>query len=172
MSYMPLAFSHWLDGRFELALEDLGRGSKVDPSDRILELTRFFLLIPMGRREEAFALVDRAEKDEQLSIIHRMALLWRYALVGERGKALSWMTAEAVQTCRRDFQYSWWVACAYVMLDDVDTALDWLENAVDLGFLNHRFLGEIDPMLAPLRGDPRFQALIGRARNQQAELEM
>ena len=112
----------------------------------------------MGRREEAFALADRAGKDEQLSIIHRMALLWRYAFVGEREKALSWMSPEAVQTCRRDFQYSWWVACAYVMLGDTDEALDWLENAIDLGFLNARYLGEIDPVLAPLRGDPRFQA--------------
>ena len=76
-----------------------------------------------------------------------------------------------MQTCRRDFQYSWWVACAYAMLGDADSALDWLENAIELGFLNHRYLGEIDPILAPLRGDPRFQALMARAREKQAELE-
>ena len=172
MSYMPLAFSHWLDGRFDLALEDLERAGKVDPGDRIVELTRVFLLIPMGRHEEAFALVDRAGKDEQLSICHRQALLWRYAFVGEREKALSWLSPEAVQTCRRDFQYSWWVACAYVMLGDTDEALDWLENAIELGFLNACYLAEIDRTLAPLREDPRFQALMVRARRMQAELEV
>jgi hypothetical protein len=57
------------------------------------------------------------------------------------------------------------------MLGDADSALDWLENAVELGFLNHRYLAEIDPILAPLRGDPRFRALIARAREKQAELE-
>ncbi len=111
------------------------------------------------------------EEDERLTIVHRLALLWRYAVVGERESAISWMTPEAVQTCRRDFQYSSYVACAYVMLGDADSALDWLENAVDLGFLNHRYLAEIDPVLAPLRGDPRFQALMARAREKQAELE-
>ena len=56
------------------------------------------------------------------------------------------------------------------MLGDAENALDWLENAIEHGFLNHRFLGEIDPMLAPLCVDPRFQALMARARMQQAEL--
>jgi len=37
-------------------------------------------------------------------------------LHGDRQKAFSWMTPEATETCRRDFIYSWWVACAYVML--------------------------------------------------------
>ena len=171
MSYMPLVFAHWMDGRFDLALESLDLAGKVEPSSRILDFTRVLILISMGRHEEAFLLTERTEKDEQLTISHRLALLWRYAIVGERGKALYWMSPEAVQTCRRDFQYSWLVACAYAMLDDFDTTLDWLENAVDLGFLNHRYLGEIDPFLVPLRGDPRFQALMERAREKQAELE-
>jgi len=170
-SYMPLAFSHWLDGRFEVALEVLERACKVDPSNPVFEFLKVEFLVPMGRHEEAFALADRAEKDERLTIVHRLALLLRYALVGEREKALSWLPPEALQTCRRDFQYSSCVACAYVMLGDADSALDWLENAVELGFLNYRYLGGIDPLLAPLRGDPRFQALMARAREMQAEFE-
>jgi serine/threonine protein kinase/Tfp pilus assembly protein PilF len=165
MSLAPLAFAHWLDGRFDVALEVLERACKLDdPSSRLFELVQVFLLILMGRHEEAFALAERAKKDDPLTVFHRMALLWRYAFVGERGMALSWMPPEALQSCRRDFQYSWWVACAYVMLGDTDTALDWLENAVELGFLNYRYLDEIDPILAPLRGDPRFRALMSMAR--------
>jgi hypothetical protein len=40
-----------------------------------------------------------------------------------------------------------------------------------VGFLNARYLGEIDSILAPLRGDPRFQSMMDRARKMQAELE-
>jgi serine/threonine protein kinase/Flp pilus assembly protein TadD len=170
-TYMPLVFSRWLAGRFDLALDVLERACRVNPGDRWVELTKAQLLILMGRHEEAFALTDQAEQDEQLTIVHRLAFLWRYAFVGERDKALSWMSSEAVQTARRDFAFSWDVACAYAMLGDADSALDWLENAVERGFLNYRYLGEIDPTLAPLREEPRFKELIARARKKQAELE-
>jgi serine/threonine protein kinase/Tfp pilus assembly protein PilF len=169
--YLPLVFTHWLGGHFDLALGLWEQACKVDPGNAVCEVTGVFFLIPMGRHEEAFALAERAEKEEPLTIIHRLALLLRYAFVGERAKALSWMTPEALQTCRRDFSFSLNVACAYVMLDDVDTALDWLENAIERGFLNHRYLGDIDPILAPLRGDHRFQALLARAKERQAEFE-
>ena len=171
MSYMPLMFSRWLDGHFEAALGVLQQSCKVDPSHPILEMAAVHLLIPMGRHEEAIALAGRAEKERRLTIFDRTALLWRYALVGDREKALSWLSQGALETCRRDFQYSWWVACAYVMLGDAESALDWLENAIEHGFVNHRFLAEIDPMLAPLRTDARFQALMTRAREKQAEFE-
>ena len=170
-SYVPSTMVHWLDGRLDLALQVWDRIGKVDPSWPPFKPMRVFLLISAGRHEEAIAEAEPIEKDEQFTIFHRIALLWRYALVGEREKALSFVPQEVLPTCRRDLENSWWVACAYVMLGDADSALDWLGNAIDLGFLNHRYLGEIDPLLAPLRSDPRFQALMARAREKQAEFE-
>jgi serine/threonine protein kinase/Flp pilus assembly protein TadD len=169
-SHLPLVFSHWLNGRFESALQVMERACRLDPGSSTYRVLTVFLLIPSGKREEAFALAAQAEKEGQPNVVHRLAILWRYALEGDREKALSWMPAEALETCRRDLQWSFYLACAYAMLGD-DDALGWLENAVELGFLNHRYLGEIDPILAPLRVDPRFQALMARARKLQAELE-
>ncbi len=169
---MPLVFARLLDGRFELALQVLERACGADPGNRWIELTKVQPLVRMGRRDEAIAVAESAERDAQVTIIHRLMLFWRFALAGERERALSWLPVEALETCWRDNSFSWCVACGYAMLGDLDSALDWLENAVELGFLHHRFLAEIDPILAPLRGDPRFQALMQRARRMQAELEM
>jgi len=172
MGYLPLLLSHWLDGRFGAALGVVERAGKVDPSYTILDDMKVLLLISTGRRREAIVVADLIEKNPALSVFDRLALVWRYAAAGERESALKWMTPESLRTGRLSFQKSWWLACAYVMLGDTDSALDWLENAIGLGFLSHRYLGEIDPVLAPLRGDPRFQALMARAREKQAELEV
>jgi hypothetical protein len=65
-------------------------------------------------------------------------VLWRYAFSGDRQKVLSLMTPELVRICQRDYQYSCDLACVHAKLGDAGSALDWLENAVELGFLNHR----------------------------------
>lgn len=52
-----------------------------------------------------------------------------------------------------------------------DEALRWLSRTIEMGFINHRFFAEHDPFLATLRGDPRFEALMERAREKQRELE-
>jgi hypothetical protein len=49
----------------------------------------------------------------------------------------------------------------------MDQALRWLGNAIDLGFVNCDFFSRIDPLLEALRGDPRFEALMERAREKQ-----
>ncbi len=172
MSYAPLALAHWMDGRFDEALGVMERAGRLDPGLGIWEDLRVLVLIAVGRRGEAVALADRIEKGPTFSVFDRVALLWRYAAAGEPESALRWMTPEALETCRRSYQKSWWVAGAYLMLGDADSALDWLENSIERGFVNHRYLAEIDPILARLRGDARFQALMARAKALQAEMEV
>jgi len=172
--YVPLAYCHWYDGRFEAALAVLEHAGSIetnDPSTKLVRAIGVPLLFYLGRDDEAVALVESVEKDERPTIFSRLAVLWKWAFSGNRQKALSVLTSEVLKTCQRDFEYSWDVACVYEKLGDADSALDWLGNAIERGFLNHRYLGEIDPVLAPLRGDPRFQALMARAREKQAELE-
>jgi hypothetical protein len=64
------------------------------------------------------------------------------------------------------------IAACFARLGDHAGALEWLERAVGWGFSNHRFLGEISPFLAPLRGDSRFQALLEDARRREKALDV
>lgn len=67
---------------------------------------------------------------------------------------------------------SWWLSAGCSHCGWTGEALYWLANAIQLGFLNHRFLATIDPFLAALRGDTRFEALMDRAREKQRALKM
>ncbi|HZD05196.1 MAG TPA: tetratricopeptide repeat protein, partial [Longimicrobiales bacterium] len=53
------------------------------------------------------------------------------------------------------------MAVAHLILGDTAAALDWLEEAVDVGYRDVRLVRTI-PVLDPLRGHPRFQALLER----------
>ena len=51
------------------------------------------------------------------------------------------------------------VACIYALLDEHESALDWLDQAARNGFPCHSFF-EIDPMLCSLHGEERFVRLM------------
>ena len=42
----------------------------------------------------------------------------------------------------------WWLAAGCSHCGWTEEALHWLANAIDLGFVNHRFLSTVDPFLA------------------------
>ena len=53
------------------------------------------------------------------------------------------------------------LAGAYSIMDDKESALNWLEEAVDKGWTQYRWI-EIDPRFDNIRDDPRYTELIDR----------
>jgi disulfide oxidoreductase YuzD len=56
------------------------------------------------------------------------------------------------------------MADCYALIDDKEQALDWLSNAIDRGFTNYAFFSQYDTILGRLRSEPRFDALIQKAK--------
>jgi non-specific serine/threonine protein kinase len=50
----------------------------------------------------------------------------------------------------------------FAVLDEKKEALDWLENAVNRGFVNYSFIIEYDIFLKNIRGEERFKKLMER----------
>jgi hypothetical protein len=51
------------------------------------------------------------------------------------------------------------MAEGFAVMEANGEALDWLENAVRRGLLNYPLLAAHDPLLEPIRAEPRFRAL-------------
>jgi hypothetical protein len=72
------------------------------------------------------------------------------------------MLAELEELARHGNVHAYWRTVLYLSLGNRDEAIRWLEQ----GVADHEGLDiawiKVDPLLDPLRGDPRFEALVQR----------
>ena len=85
---------------------------------------------------------------------------------GEKQPALEAITPEVQAFARQAMYASWILANCFALIGEVESSLTALENAVKLGFINYPFLSRLDPLLARLHGEERFQRLMERVREQ------
>jgi hypothetical protein len=60
-----------------------------------------------------------------------------------------------------DDQLCWSVAQVLTAVGAHDEAMWWLRHGAERGFVNSRFVREVDQMLSPLRGHPDMPDLLG-----------
>ncbi|MFC2166091.1 hypothetical protein ACFLT2_13980, partial [Acidobacteriota bacterium] len=60
----------------------------------------------------------------------------------------------------------------FALLDERNVAMDWLEHAVNRGFINYPLLSEHDPFLVNIRGEPRFKKLMERVKHEWENFEV
>jgi non-specific serine/threonine protein kinase len=94
----------------------------------------------------------------------QMGLFLKYALKGEKEKIQNLLTKDFKNFSKRDPQWSHGVAFFYSLLGQKEDALDWLEKAVNRGFINYPFLNEYTPFLKNIRGEERFKKLMERVK--------
>jgi tetratricopeptide (TPR) repeat protein len=91
------------------------------------------------------------------------------ALRSDADGARAWFTNHPLlgDMAKTDEWFPNFLATAFAHIGEHDRALECLEYGVAWGFSCHRFLAEHNRFLAPLRGDPRFEALLEKARAQE-----
>jgi tetratricopeptide (TPR) repeat protein len=167
LSPLPRFLSGWVDmhvGRFDAALRCVTPLGDDHPADFFLQFFTAVVEIHAGADETAKARFTRiAEADAQMwSVLSRMYLA---ALAGRRDEVVQLTSAESFAGLAKvDHQYSYFAAECLTECGEHDAALQWLANAIGLGMTNDEFFARHNRFLAPLRGDPRFEALMERAR--------
>jgi TolB-like protein/DNA-binding winged helix-turn-helix (wHTH) protein/Tfp pilus assembly protein PilF len=83
-----------------------------------------------------------------------------YAAAGDKVQARSLL--RQATTTRYGYVPPYWIAIAYLHLGEKDNAFEWLQQAYRQ---NDPMLGsmKVDPMLDPIRSDPRYIDLLGKA---------
>jgi tetratricopeptide (TPR) repeat protein len=115
----------------------------------------------MGKYPEAIAEFQKYSELTNSSPDARVHLAHAYAVSGKRDQARK-MLHELEQPPRGgEFLSSYDIASVYAGLGEKEQAFFWLNRAIEERAVMLTF-ADIDPLLGPLRLDPRFQVLIRR----------
>jgi len=154
-------------GKFEKAARLFNEACRINPDDYQAPSFLSMAYAELGRRSEQMEAtrqtLERAEKHVDLHPDDGRALAFgAYALVelDQTDRAREW-AKRALEADKDEPAIIYNVACMYAQLEEVDEAITLLERSISQGY-GHRAWLEHDSDLAPLRGHPRFQALLDR----------
>ncbi len=140
--------------QFDKAVEQYRRTLELDPHQYNSRVRLGFAYAVVHRYSEAESEFRKAEEISPGSVHSLGGLVYIYGLEGKKGEAEQMapeVTALAVKA-----SHPWVVTLMYIGLGNKSEAIRWLEKADKDGDF---FFNIKDPLLDPLRSDPRFQDL-------------
>jgi adenylate cyclase len=159
------------DGEYELALEYGKMWFEAAPANPLAQYSYAVALVYNGENHAAISIIDKAAAATPDNVATKFGLILKYALLNNREKIFEILTPDFQKTCIRDFEWSYNVAASLSLLGAKKEALDWLENAINQGFLNYRAM-ERDLFLGNIRGEERFKKLMERAKFESDHFEV
>ncbi len=161
-----------LEGRFDRAPESYLKMYHMDSQNPVSIWFYAWALIFAGRKKEAFELIDELEERASGTVYASLGLFIKYALQRKKSEARQ-VVCPALENAAKGVEYlSRDMAHGYALIDEKKKALDWLENAIDRGFIAYPFLKDHDPFLENIRGEERFKKLMQRVRQEWENFEV
>ena len=169
-SNVAIAFVGWhpyWHGRFEDACRNLRKAAELIPNFGPVHYWMGLALARSGRDAEAMSALVRSADILGRTPMVLSAIATAHALAGRTDEARKFLAeTEALATQR--YVGSYYPAQVRVALGEYDAALTGLEAAIEERV--HWLVAiRLDPSLAPLRGHPRFEALVARVQGRQAK---
>jgi TolB-like protein len=162
---------YFIDGRYDLSLEQYRKWHQSDPDNSLAQFIYALALSYEKKLDEAFEIIDCGARATPDNVSTKFGLLLKYGLLKDKDKALREITPDFEKTCRRDHQWSYFVALGLALADAKEESIDWLENAVNKGFINYPLVRR-DPCFDNLRGEERFKKLMERVKYEWEHFEV
>jgi serine/threonine protein kinase/tetratricopeptide (TPR) repeat protein len=172
------ALSRWdpflrvFGGRLDWSLEDLTYWIRMEPQNLAALNSAAWLFTLCGYREEVPRLVEQHSDATMSDIYTALSLSFKHAIEGNVTELRHRVTEDVKRTARRDAMWSYMLADIYAIAGMADDALDWLDKALNRGWVNYPFTAQHDPSLVPLHDEPRFQQITERMKKDWQEFEV
>jgi TolB-like protein/Flp pilus assembly protein TadD len=171
--------THWCQGavyvyagQYDLALEPWRGMYEREPEHPGGLVSYAILLAYRGEIPSALAVLEGAIAAKSPNAFLKFARILKHALLGNAQGVEGEITPDLEKTALRDPWWCHWIATVYAILAAVPQAIRWAEQAVSVGFINYPMLSERDPFLTRLRGEPRYEALLEKAKHQWESFEV
>ena len=168
LNYLFIGFVYWMEGKLDQALASIETMIKLEPENLHAQVWRVYLLAWQKKYDRVFELIDQIVQKESLDPVHGIISEWllffKYGLQGERKKALDILTEEVRKYVWNDPELPWIWVCHYALIDEKEESLNWLERAINRGWINYPLFAEQDPFLDNIRGEERFKKLMERVK--------
>ncbi|MFZ2052912.1 MAG: tetratricopeptide repeat protein [Candidatus Aminicenantales bacterium] len=171
-NYYVASVYYLAKGKMDRALSMIQRAVQMDPEDRNFRFWESWYLAANGRTKEAIDLINRTTGESPHDRVALLGMLWRCALQGEKDKALQALTKPKREILWNDPEAPWLMAGCFAQLDEKTEALSWLERAAARGWINYPLFCRIDPFLASIRDEERFQKLMERIKREWGRFEV
>ena len=157
MTGRALAFA----GRMDEAMAFWQRALELDPKYPLCIAAMATSYVALGKHAQAIAVLDKGMVDNPKEPFIFGALAHIYAQLGQRARALELVADLTRREARGEVMPAFALIWAYTGLGDHDQAFARLEKAAEEKRDRMVWL-KVDPLLAPLRNDPRFHDLVRR----------
>jgi serine/threonine-protein kinase len=155
------AYLHTMERDYEGALESLRQTTGLEPGFYKGYSSMARVLSLMGRYDEAIELFESARKTAA-GVPNILAALGQTLGLAGRTKAARRCLKELEAMARQTHVPSASFAILHLGLGEYSRSLDWLERAADRHEIGLTQI-KMHPLYDPLRGEPRFEALLKRA---------
>jgi TolB-like protein/Tfp pilus assembly protein PilF len=146
--------------RYDEAIVQLRKTVEMDPYFYYAYLNLGKALQLNGQLDEAVTEYKKAAALNDDSLVIGL-LAQGYAKLGQRDEALKTLE-QLQQTATRRYVWNYTFAFVHIALGEKDKAIDFLERDYREHADYELALIKVDPMLDPLRGNPRFEALVAK----------
>jgi DNA-binding winged helix-turn-helix (wHTH) protein/TolB-like protein/Flp pilus assembly protein TadD len=147
-------------GRYDQAIEQYRRAIDLDSNFARAHLRLGMAFVQQNRYNEAIAEYQKTREisgDTPQVTAHIAQAL---ALSGKKSEARAFL-ADLKQRATRQYVPSYSIALIHIGLGEKEAAFDWIEKAL-ADRSSEMIYFKVEPMLAPLRSDPRYQDLLRR----------
>ena len=153
--------TYYFTNRYEEGIAKMTDFLRIDPTDNFLLWALAYCYAGNGEYQKAIETLDKRTIGKSTNWIYGYC----YSKLGKKEDAqriLKWhLDKKAAGGHVPDFMMS----VQYAALGDIENALDYIEKSYEVEGENWFVLGfQIDPMLDPLRNQPRFKTLMKRLR--------